>query len=367
MSVRNDVPRAVLVLTVAALLGLGAVMVFSTTARGDGPLISETFVRHLIYIAIGLVLAITLAKIDYHALIRGNRLLLALAAILLIAVLIPGIGHFVNGARRWFRVGPISFQPSEFAKLAIVIYLAAFLGSKNITDVTAFWRVFVPAVFVVGTVSSLILVEPDIGTTVLIWAISWILLFVAGARLSYLFMPLPATVPVAFILAKKPYVWERLMQYVDPWADPQGVGYQIIQSMTAVGSGGILGVGLGGSILKLRFLPESSSDFIFAILSEEMGLLGATVVLLLYIAFAWAGIAIARRALDREGYILAIGITLLITIQAMINIGVVTKALPTKGIPLPFISAGGSAIVLMLCGIGILYNVAKSSRSDAAG
>jgi cell division protein FtsW len=313
----------------------------------------------------GLVLAVVFAKTDYHLLIRRYRLILLSAVILLFMVLVLGV--WVNGAKRWLRLGPLSFQPSEMAKLALIIYLAAFLGSKNIADVTAFWRVFAPAVLAVATVSCLILVEPDIGTTALVCMVSWILLYIAGARRRYLTLPILACVPVALVLIRKPYVWDRLVQYVNPWPEAQGAGYQIVQSMTAVGSGGIFGTGLGGSIVKLRFLPEASSDFIFAILAEEMGLLGATVVLLLYAGFAWAGMRIARRAADREGYILACGITVLIVIQAIINIGVVTKALPTKGITLPFISAGGSAVVLMLCGVGILYNIANNTRAEPAG
>jgi cell division protein FtsW len=363
MSIKDDVPRAILIITVAALLGIGAVMNFSTTARGDGPLVNDAFIRQLIYIAIGLCVALLLARVDYRILIRNHQLILGIAVVLLILVLVPGIGRVLNGARRWLRFGPISFQPSEMAKLALVIYLAAFLGSRAIEDVKTFWKVFVPAALVIGLVCCFTVVEPDIGTTALMCMVSWIMLFVAGTRVRFLLSPLPVVVPVALVLVRKPYVWDRVCAFMNPWDDPQGTGYHVIQSMIAVGSGGIFGVGLGASKLKLRFLPEASSDFIFAILAEEMGLIGTTAVLLLYAGFVWAGISIARRAPDRCGYLLAAGITALVAVQAMINIGVVTKALPTKGITLPFISAGGSAMLFMLAGVGILYNIAKASRS----
>jgi len=353
--------------SVTALLGLGAVMIFSATSRGDGPLISIIFIKQMLYVAVGVAAALYVAGKDYHVAIRGKYLILGAAAALLILVLIPHVGHSVNGAARWIRIGPISFQPSEMGKLAVIIFLAGFLGERQ-DKIRSLNSTLVIAMLSVGFISVLIFREPDLGTTALVCAVTWIILFVAGAYLPYLIAPAVAAIPVVVLLVKdKDYVIRRLIAFWDPWKDAQGAGYHIIQSLTAVGSGGIRGVGLGRSTQKLSFLPESSSDFIFAILAEELGLIGGTLVVAAYIALIWAGVSIARRAKDIEGCLLATGITAMIALQAMINIGVVTKALPTKGITLPFVSAGGSSVVFTLISIGILYSISRfSHQPDAA-
>jgi cell division protein FtsW len=356
---KDDAAKTMLVIAVVGLLGIGAVMTFSTTSKGDGPLVPIAFVRQVLYAMVGVLCAVIFAtRVDYHWLVRFKWAILGAAVGLLVLVLIPGVGYYVNGARRWFRLGPASFQPSEMAKLSLVIFLAGFLGAKG-DDVKAFRKAFLPAMGCVGLVCILILREPDIGTTALLCMVSWIMLFVAGSRLLYLLAPVPAVIPLAIHVMSTDYARKRIEIWINPWKDPLGAGYHIIQSLIAIGSGGTWGVGLGASTQKRYFLPESSSDFIFAILAEECGLVGATIVLVLYAAFIWAGIQIAMHARDREGRLLATGITSLIAFQAMINIGVVTKALPTKGIPLPFISAGGSAAVFFLIGVGILYNIAR--------
>ena len=365
MPAKTDPAKTVLVASVAVLLGIGAVMIFSTTARGDGSLVSSTFVKQMIYVAMGLAAAIALARTDYHVITRHNRVILVVALVLLVLVLVPGIGVRINGARRWIRVGPIGFQPSEFAKLALLIWLAAFLAGKG-DGVRSFKSAFAPVLVVVAAACALILKEPDIGTSILLFAVAWIVLFAAGSRLVYLCAPIPAAVPLLFFLVSRGYAKERIDAWIDPWKDPAQSGYHIIQSLIAIGSGGTWGVGLGASTQKLFFLPEASTDFIFAVLAEELGLVGVTVVLVLYAAFVWAGASIARRAPDAEGMLLASGITSLIALQALINIGVVTQVLPTKGIPLPFISAGGSAAVFMLMGVGILYSIARSANAEAA-
>jgi len=362
---RDELPRTVLVMTVAALLGIGAVMTFSTTSRGDGPLISPSFLKQLLYVAIGVSCAAWFAvRGNYRVLLRMNWVVFGAAVLLLIGVLIPGLGHYANGAWRWYRIGPVSFQPSEFGKLALIVCLAGFLGSTT-RDMRSFARTLVPALCCMAVICALVLKEPDIGTTALLGLVSCLLIFLSGVRLLFLLAPLPALVPLALHILNTPYARTRIEIWLNPWKDPLGAGYHIIQSLIAIGSGGTWGVGLGASTQKLYFLPEASSDFIFAILAEESGLVGATLVMLLYVAFIWAGIAIARRAPDKGAFLLASGITSLIALQAAINIAVVTKALPTKGIPLPFISAGGSSAVFMLIGVGILYNIARSSESPA--
>jgi cell division protein FtsW len=345
--------------SVTALLGLGAVMIFSATSRGDGPLISVIFLKQMLYVAVGVAVALYVAGKDYHLFIRGHYVILGLAAVLLILVLFcPPL----NGAKRWLRLGPISFQPSEMGKLAVIVFLAAFLGKRQ-NKIRSFNWTLVSAMLVVCFISALIFREPDLGTTALLCAVTWIVLFVAGAYLPYLIVPAVVAIPTVVLLVKdKEYVIRRWIAFWDPWKDAKGMGYHIIQSLTAVGSGGVRGVGLGHSTQKLSFLPESSSDFIFAILAEELGLIGGTLVVLAYIALIWAGVCIARRAKDIEGCLLATGITAMIALQAMINIGVVTKALPTKGIPLPFVSAGGSAVVFTLISIGILYSISRYSQ-----
>jgi cell division protein FtsW len=287
--------------------------------------------------------------------------------VLLALVLVPGIGSRINGASRWLRIGPLGlgFQPSELAKLSLVIFLAAFL-SERMGTLGSFRKTLLPAVGAIGLVCVLILPEPDIGTTALVAAVSWVILFMAGAKLRYLLSPAPLAALVVLKVATSAYARARIEAWLDPWKHARESGYHIIQSLIAVGSGGVWGVGLGASRQKLHFLPEASTDFIFAILAEELGLVGVTVVLFLYTVFIAVGLAIARRAADTGGTLLALGITSMIALQTIINIGVVTQVLPTKGIPLPFISSGGSATIFMLIGVGILYNVAKRSAAAPA-
>jgi len=361
----DDWASAVLIAAVAALLGLGAIMIFSTTARGDGPLVSVTFTKQLACIALSVYCAVALARRDYRVILARHRAILAVAAALLLLVLVPGVGRRINGASRWLGAGPVSFQPSEFAKLALVVFLAGFLSSRG-ERLTSFKAAFFPSIVVVGLVCALILFEPDIGTTFLVAAVAWIVLFVAGSRMIFLFGPMLAAVPVLLVLVSEGYAKARIDAWLNPLSDPSGSGYHIRQSLIAVGSGGLWGVGLGHSTQKLLFLPEASTDFIFAILAEELGLIGVTAVLVLYCLVICSGIMIARRAADVGGMLLAAGITSVIALQAAINVAVVTKVLPPKGIALPFISSGGSALLFMLMGVGLLYSVAHASKPQAS-
>lgn len=357
MAGRNEGLRTVLVAVVAGLLGIGAVMIYSTTARGDGPLVSGTFLRQMLYLTLGVLCAVLVGRLDYHVILKRHGHILLAAAALLVVVLVPGIGRRVNGARRWLRVGGIGVQPSEIAKIALVVFLSAFLA-KRAGQIRSFAKTFLPAMAVTGVICVLILGEPDIGTCFLLGLVSVVVLFAAGARIPHLLLPAAAAAPVLALVVSRGYARERIMVWLDPWKDPYGAGYHIVQSLIAIGSGGMSGVGLGASKQKLLFLPEAQTDFIFAILAEEMGFVGVTIVLALYVTFAWCGIAIARRARDMEGMLLATGITSLVSFQAITNIAVVTRVFPTKGIALPFISAGGSSIVMMLAGVALLYSVA---------
>ncbi len=364
MAARDDAARTILVATVAALLGIGAVMIYSTTARGDGSLVSETFLRQMVYVAFGLVCAFLVGRLDYHAVLERRTLLLAISLVLLTAVLIPGVGTRINGASRWLRLGPVGLQPSEPAKLALVIFLAGFLAGKD-RRVTDLKRVFAPSAGITGLMAVLILVEPDIGTAILVAVVAAVVLFVAGARLHHLLTPAVGALPVLMLVVSQGYARHRIDAWIDPWKDPGRTGYHIIQSLIAIGSGGVTGVGLGASKQKLSFLPEAQTDFIYAILAEETGLIGVTLVLAIYFAFAISGVLIAMRAQDFQGQLLAAGITTIVSLQAIINIAVVTQVLPTKGIALPFISAGGSSVVTMLIAAGLLYSIAHTSARGA--
>lgn len=359
MAARDDAVRTLLVACVAALLGIGAVMIYSTTARGDGSLLSGVFVRQMVYIVFGLVCAFLVGRLDYHVVLERRAVIMTAALILLVVVLIPGIGSRINGASRWLRLGPLGFQPSETAKIALVIFLAGFLGCKG-RSAGDLRRVFLPCAALTGLVAVLVILEPDIGTSMLLGAVAVVVLFVAGARMYHLLTPGLVVVPVLALIISKGYARHRIEAWIDPWKDPAATGYHIIQSLIAIGSGGVTGVGLGASKQKLLFLPEAQTDFICAILAEETGLVGMTLVLVLYLTFALCGAHIAMRARDRAGMLLATGITTIVSLQAIINIAVVTKVFPTKGIALPFISAGGTSVVTMLVGVALLYSIART-------
>lgn len=363
MAAKDDAARTLLVACVAALLGIGAVMLYSTTARGDGSLLSGVFVRQMLYVVFGLICAFLIGRLDYHVVLEQRAVIMTVALILLGAVLIPGIGSRVNGASRWLRLGPLGFQPSETAKLALVVFLAGFLGRKG-RPAGDLRRVFLPSAALTGLVAVLVILEPDIGTSMLLAVVAAVVLFVAGARIHHLLTPALAAVPVLAFVISKGYARHRIEAWIDPWKDPAATGYHIIQSLIAIGSGGVTGVGLGASKQKLFFLPEAQSDFICAILAEETGLVGMTLVLVLYLIFALCGAHIAMRARDMAGMLLATGITAIVSLQAIINIAVVTKVFPTKGIALPFISAGGTSVVTMLVGVALLYSIARTPAQD---
>jgi cell division protein FtsW len=283
---------------------------------------------------------------------------------LLVLVVIPGIGIYRLGARRWLGAGPLQFQPSEFAKFAFIIFMADYL-ERNQREISSFWRGLLPALMVLGLFFALIMLEPDLGTSLTLAGTGALMLFAAGAELSHLGgLGLVGAVGV-FILARiDPERWSRITTFLDPWNPKisQDAGYQIIQALLAFGSGGLFGVGLGRSRQKFFYLPERHTDMIFAILGEELGLIGSCLVLVLFFAFAWRGYRIAVQAPDRFTSLLAAGVTSLITLQAAMNIAVVTASIPSTGIPLPFLSYGGSSLLITLSGVGILLGVSRYSR-----
>ena len=302
-------------------------------------------------------------RFDYGRL-RNEKIaygLLALTVLLLVAVFaFPPI----NGARRWIRMsGVFSLQPSEISKLALAIFLARFLERRAGRE-GEFWATFVPAVFVTGVLALLIVAEPDLGTSLMLAVVCTSMLFTAGARLRHMALAAaPALVGVAGLLLFVPWRLRRVLVFLNPWEDPQGSGYQVVQSLLAVGSGGVHGLGFTEGKQKMFFLPFAHSDFIFAVVSEELGLFGALAVVALFGLFLWRGMRAALRAPDRFGMLLGVGIVTGIVAQALFNMSVVLSMVPTKGIPLPFISYGGSSLVPTLFAVGVLLNISQHANA----
>jgi len=297
--------------------------------------------------------------VDYRELRNFAKPLLIFSIILLILVLIPEIGRQSYGARRWFRFGSINFQPSELAKMAILIYSADFLARKQ-NKIRNFSKGFLPLIIIMGIVCLLVIKQPDMGTSFLIACIVLMMLFTAGAKLKHVGLLILASVPaIYFLIARVPYRLARIVSFIDPWKDSQGVGFQLTQSHIALGSGGIFGVGLGKSVQKLFYLPAAHTDFIFSIIGEELGLLRLLSVVFLFMAFIWQGARIIKRTQEPFGHYLCIGIMIMLSLQIVVNIGVSIGAFPTKGLPLPFISYGGSALIFNMMAVGLLLNVSR--------
>ena len=355
-----------LLMIMIALTLVGLVMVFSASAvvaanRFQDP--GYFLKRQLAWVTFGFLLMHVSSRVDY---IWWKRLwfpLLGLTVTLLAMVLIPSISGVIKGARRWLSLGPITIQPAEIAKLVAVIYLAAYLARKE-DRLTGFWGGLAPALCVVGVLSGLILLEPDLGTVVVMGSVTIGMLFLGGARLSHLLsLGLCAVPAVLMLVLGKGYRRDRLMTFLDPWKDASDTGFQITQSFLAFGSGGLFGVGLGEGKQKLFFLPEAHTDFVLALVGEELGLVGTAVVILLFAIFVVRGFQISARARMPFGRFLGMGITLLIGTQALINACVVTGLLPTKGLTLPFVSYGGSSLVVCMLGVGILLSISRDQQA----
>ncbi len=364
------IPDALL-LVVATLTATGCVMVYSTTSVLDYAqgVTWSWILKHMAWVLLGALALIACRRTRLDWLQENARLIALVSILLLLLVFFPGLGARINGARRWIKLGFLTFQPSEVAKIAVLVFLADFLTRKAHLRFD-FKRGFLPPVVLAGLVFLFVIVEPDFGTASLVLALTGIMLLLGGTRLSFLGYTGALALPLlGAVLIAAPYRVKRLMTFWDPWSDPEGKGYQVVQSMLALGRGGFGGVGLGNSNQKLNYLPSSYSDFIFAILGEELGWLGAVLVLGLFAALLWLGWQAARRAPDAFSSLLAMGITMMLVLQAAINIAVVTASVPTKGIPLPFLSFGGSALVLNLAAAGILLRIAdegeKAEASDA--
>jgi cell division protein FtsW len=301
-------------------------------------------------------------RIDYHRWRRLTGLLLLVAFGLMVAVLVPGVGVAANGARRWVGYGQLTVQPAEVAKLAMILFAANLLAKR--ADKVHDWRLTLkPVILVFGGFAVLLMAQPNLGTTMILAAIVLVMLFVAGVQGKPLAVVGGAMVAGATAFAfLEPFRFRRLMAFRDPWADPLNTGFQTIQSQVGLANGGLLGTGLGEGRAKWGFLPEAHTDFIFAIIGEELGLLGALTVVALFVAIGLLGVRTALRAPDRFGMLVAVGVTTWILVQAFVNIGAAVGALPITGVPLPFVSSGGSSLIFTMAATGLLLNVARQAR-----
>lgn len=357
----------VLLGAIFALLLIGLLMTYSSSAvKGylyfDDPY--HYLKMELVWVTLGLIAMTVALLLDMRKLYNWAKPILYVAIILLIIVKIPGLGRTVNGATRWIGLGPLSIQPSEVIKLAMVLIMARVLAT-NPRNIQFFRKGLLPCLALLGIICGLIMLQPDLGTTLVIASTTFFMLIAAGARM--LHMTALGTAGLAMVagaIVAAPYRMRRIFAFLDPWADPSGKGYQTIQSLLALGPGGLFGLGFGQSRQKFLYLPENHTDFIFAMIGEEFGFVGATLVVLLFFLVIWRGFRLAINAPDNFLGLFAVGLTSLIGIQAMINMGVVIGVLPVTGITLPFLSYGGTSLVFTMIGVGLLLNISARSKTE---
>ena len=359
-----------LLASVLVLCAFGLIMVFSSSeVQGyvDHNNASYYFQHQIVWLAIGFVGALLALGLDYHRLRALAPAAAAVAVVLLVLVIIPHIGVTRNGARRWFGLGSITIQPAEIAKIVLIVYMARWL-EKSGPRIRSFRDGLVPFLVMFGLIVGLVLLEKDLGTGMVIAVIALAMFLVAGARASHVLGTLAlATGGMWLLIRLEPYRFSRMSAFLNPWADSLNTGFQSVQSVLALGSGGLFGVGLGNSIQKYQWLPEAHTDFIFAIIGEEVGLVGTLFVLALFCLLAYRGYRAALRAPDRFGLLLATGITTWLIFQAFVNMAAVTLTLPTTGIPLPFVSFGGSSLSVSLAAVGLLLNISAQGVKPAVG
>ena len=359
---QGQLEQKLLILVTLGLVAFGLVMVFSATSAsatlGEGDPM-RFLVKQGLYAVTGLVLLAVLSRVDYHALRPLAPLLLVGAFVACAAVLV--IGPSVNGAHRWFLFGPVSIQPAELAKLAVCVWVCAVLARRPAPTTMA--GLMKPIGIVVCLFAGLIVIEPDLGTTISLLAMVAGILLVSGTPIRLFALATSFAVAGGLVaIWMEPYRRERVFSFLDPWKDAEGAGFQNVQAMIGLGSGGFTGEGLGQGIQKVNFLPEAHTDMIFAVVGEELGLVGSGVVIAAFAVFAWAGFRIALGCRDPFGKRLAAGITTLVCAQAAVNLAAVLGLAPLTGIPLPFVSYGGSSLLVLLCGVGVLLNIAVNER-----
>ena len=360
-----DKPHLPLLLTCLALVSIGLVMILSASsiqAYNQFGTSFSYFKRQMAGFGIGLAAMAVMARNDYRKLKPLARPLLTFNVLLLVAVIIPGLGAVRGGSSRWLIFGPLSIQPSEIAKLTLVLFAASVLDSKGV-KIRDPRELAVPILPMTALVALLVIAQPDLGTTIILGGSVLVVLFLAGARLPHIgLLTLGGLASVVILAFTRSYRRERVFSFLNPWADPWDTGYQVIQGQIAMGSGGFFGLGLGASRQKWSYVPNAHTDFIYAIIGEELGLAGTLTVLILFVLLLYLGVRIARQAPDRFGMLLAGGITGVIGMQALINMGAISGLLPITGVPLPLISFGSSSLVLTMASVGILLSVAKREK-----
>jgi cell division protein FtsW len=365
MGKARSAPDATMLICTLALLTVGVIMVYSASAVlafhefGDWYYYLK---RQLLFAVLGIVAMFFTMNTDYWVWKKFAKIGLILCFVLLIAVLVPGIGVVRGGARSWLGIGSFGIQPSEFMKMGMIIFLSKLLSEKQ-GQLTQFTKGLLPPLGLMGLAFGLIMLQPDLGTGAVLVGASLMIIFTAGARITHLsYLGLVGVAGFVGLIIAAPYRLKRITAFLDPWQDPLGAGYQAIQSLYAIGPGGLVGLGLGMSRQKYSYLPEPQTDFIFSIIAEELGFIGGAFVLVMFMLLVWRGMRTAITAPDTFGSLLAIGIIGMIAVQVIINIGVVIGMFPVTGITLPLISAGGSSLTLILASIGILLNISRYSR-----
>lgn len=356
-----------LLITVLILLAIGVAMVFSASSISSSMKYDDRF-HYLksqgLYAIIGIIAMMLLSRFDYRILGKLAAPLVLISFVLLIAVFIPGIGYGAKGAVRWIKVGPWTMQPSEFAKFALIIFMAKSISNKK-EKIRSFKHGVLPYIILMAIYFALIILEPNLSMAGSIVMITFTMLFAAGTRIIFLLgWIIPLLPAVGYIIMTKPYMLNRVTSYMNPWADPLNTGYQAIQSLYALGSGGIFGLGLGNSRQKYFYIPEPQNDFIFSIIGEELGFIGTATIVLLFLLLIWRGLRIALFCPDIFGCLLATGIVCMVAIQATLNIAVATVSIPTTGVSLPFISSGGSSLLFVMANMGILLNISKTVKTN---
>ncbi|OOM09234.1 stage V sporulation protein E [Clostridium saccharobutylicum] len=346
--------------TVLLLLAIGTVMVYSASSYYSMFTYNDSMYflkKQLLWAPLGIVTMVFMMCYDYHKLRRYTPAITIICVPLLIAVF---FFSGVNGAQRWIKLGPLSFQPSDLTKYAVVLFLAMTLEMKG-EGVKEFKTGILPFLGVAGFFAGLVLLEKNLSIASVIMIVTFIMLFASGGRVKHLFgIVAPAMVGAAlFFTISTAYRRARMLNFINPWKDPAGNGYQLIQSFYALGAGGITGLGLGQSRQKTLYMPEPHNDFILSIIGEELGLIGCVCIIILFVIFIWRGVNVAMKARDTYGTLLAIGITSVIAVQSLINIAVVTGSMPVTGVPLPFISYGGTSLVINMTAMGILLNISR--------
>lgn len=357
-----------LFLAVLLLVCASVVMVYSASAviaMEEQSTPYFFFYKQVTWVVLGLCLLVTAMRVDYRHLREPVVIWSLLGASVLGLLAVFLIGPEINGTQRWFAIGGVGVQPSEMAKIAVIVFTAAVLERRmhRIDEVS---YSLLPIAIVTAAVAGLIVLEPDFGTALALLMIVGVMVFGAGLSYRYVIGLTCTLGPLLyFVLASAPYRRERLLAFLDPWSDPLGSGFQIIQSLIAVGTGGVFGQGIMGGVQKLFFLPEPFTDFIYAVIAEETGFVGASLIVICFCVITWRGLRIAALAPDQFGALLALGLTVMVALQAYLNISVVLSLVPTKGIPLPFVSAGGSSMLVSLLGMGVLLNISQHASAEA--